>query len=81
MLEKYLSKVNFNSYDDFVQNFKLNIPENFNFAYDVADEIADKTPEKVALVWCNDRGEEATFTFGQLKEYSNKAANFFKRVE
>jgi len=27
MLEKYLSKVNFNSYDDFVQNFKLNIPE------------------------------------------------------
>jgi len=46
MLEKYLSKVNFNSYDDFVQNFKLNIPENFNFAYDVADEIADKTPEK-----------------------------------
>jgi len=80
MLEKYLSKVNFNSYDDFVQNFKLNIPENFNFAYDVADEIADKTPEKVALVWCNDRGEEATFTFGQLKEYSNKAANFFKRV-
>lgn len=80
MLEKYLSKVNFKSYDDFVQNFKLNIPENFNFAYDVADEIADKTPEKVALVWCNDRGEEATFTFGQLKEYSNKAANFFKRV-
>ncbi|HOM01721.1 MAG TPA: AMP-binding protein [Acetivibrio sp.] len=80
MLEKYLSKVNFDSYEDFIENFKLNIPENFNFAYDVVDEIASKTPEKVAIVWCDEKGAEATFTFGQLKEYSDKTANFFKRV-
>ena len=44
------------------------------------DEIAAKTPDKIAIVWCDENGNEATFTFGQLKEYSNKAANFFKRV-
>jgi len=54
----------------------LNIPEISIFAYDVADEIADKTPEKVALVWCNDRGEEATFTFGQLKELQQQSRKF-----
>ncbi|MCX7709079.1 MAG: AMP-binding protein [Clostridia bacterium] len=80
MLEKYVSKVDFNSYEDFVQNFKINVPENFNFGYDIVDDIASKTPDKTALVWCNDKGEEATFTFGQLKYYSDKAANFFKNA-
>jgi acetyl-CoA synthetase len=78
MLEKYLSKIDFDSYEDFTENFKVNIPENFNFAYDVVDEIASKTPDKVAIVWCDEKGAEATFTFGQLKFYSDKAANFFK---
>lgn len=80
MLEKFLSKVDFDSYEDFIDNFKINVPDNFNFAYDVVDEIAAKTPDKIAIVWCDENGNEATFTFGQLKEYSNKAANFFKRV-
>ena len=78
MLEKYLPQIDFNSYEDFAENFKVNVPENFNFAYDVVDEIAKTTPDKIAIVWCDEKGEEATFTFGQLKTYSDKAANFFK---
>ena len=78
LLKKYLSKTVFDSYEDFNQNFKINIPENFNFAYDVADEMAIKTPEKTALVWCDEDGNEAVFTFGQLKYHSDKTANFFK---
>lgn len=78
LMEKYVSQVNFESYEDFVQNFKINVPENFNFAYDVVDEIAAKTPDKKAIVWCDEKGNEAVFTFGQLKHYSDKAANFFK---
>ncbi len=77
ILEKYLTRTEFNSYEDFKENFKINIPENFNFAFDVVDEIAIQTPEKIAMVWCNDKGVEATFTFGQMKFYSDKAANFF----
>lgn len=78
ILDKFLSQIEFDSYTDFAKNFQIQVPENFNFAYDVVDEIARKTPEKVAMVWCNDSGEEAVFTFGQMKTYSDKAANFFR---
>lgn len=80
MLERYISHVDFNSYEDFIENFKINVPDNFNFAYDVVDEIAAATPDKVAIVWCDEKGAEATFTFGQLKYYSDKAANFFTKA-
>lgn len=78
MLNKYLSQVEFSSYEDLMKNFHVNIPENFNFAYDVVDEYAKTQPDKVAIVWCDESGAEATFTFGQLKEYSDKTANFFR---
>jgi acetyl-CoA synthetase len=78
ILDKFLSKTNFDSYSDFVTNYQIRIPENFNFAFDVVDEVARETPDKVAMVWCNDSGEEAVFTFAQMKKYSDKAANFFR---
>lgn len=80
MLEKYIPRVDFDSYDDFVENFKINVPENFNFAYDIVDQIAAATPDKVAIVWCDEKGDEETFTFGQLKYYSDKTANFFTKA-
>lgn len=78
MLTKYVSRANFESYEDFYQNFSINVPDNFNFAYDVVDEMAVKNPDKIAMVWCDDKGAEATFTFAQMKYYSDKAATFFK---
>jgi acetyl-CoA synthetase len=78
MLEKYVYRTDFKSYEEFKSEFKIKIPENFNFAYDVVDETAIKTPGKVAMVWCDDNGNEAVFTFGQMKYYSDKAANFFR---
>jgi acetyl-CoA synthetase len=78
ILEKYLDKIEFNSYQEFISDFKIKIPENFNFAYDVVDEIASVSPSKIAMVWCDDKGNEEIFTFGQMKLYSDKAANFFK---
>lgn len=80
MLAKYLKQTEFSSYEDFKENFEIIIPENFNFAYDVVDETANNTPDKIAMVWCDDKGSEATFTFGQMKYFSDKAANFFKSV-
>src|SRR5664280_1164478 len=78
ILEKYLRQTEFDSYEEFKAKFEILIPENFNFAYDVVDEIAINTPEKTAMVWCDDKGNEAIFTFGQMKYYSDKAANFFR---
>jgi acetyl-CoA synthetase len=80
MLERYLPREKFDSYEDFKKNYKVNIPENFNFAYDVIDEWALEKPDKIALVWCNDHGDEKIFTFGDLKRLSNKAANLFKSL-
>ena len=78
MLDKYLSRVDYNSYQDLKDNFRINIPDNFNFAFDVVDETALATPGKVAMVWCDDKGNESIFTFEQMRYFSNKAANFFR---
>ena len=80
MLEKYLSKTEFNSYEEFIKDFEIKVPENFNFAFDIVDKIAEETPNKVAMVWCDEKGNDAIFTFGQMKNYSNRAANFFKSI-
>ncbi|MCK9152089.1 AMP-binding protein [Methanobacterium alcaliphilum] len=79
LLNDYVNKVDFESYQDFKDNFKIFTPENFNFAYDIVDVYAQKYPDKVALVWCNDQEQEKIFTFSDLKIYSDKAANFFKK--
>jgi len=80
ILSRFISRENFSSYEDFVKNFEIIIPENFNFAYDVVDEIAATEPDRIAIVWCDDKGNDAIFTFSQLKLYSDKAASFFKSV-
>lgn len=80
LLDKYLSRVEFSSYEDYFQNFIINVPENFNFAYDVVDEYAATTPDKPAIVWCDEKGDHRDFTFGELKTYSDKTANFFKKA-
>jgi acetyl-CoA synthetase len=80
MLSNYVSKEKFDNYDDFYNNFKISIPGDFNFAYDVVDELAEKSPDKTAMVWCNDKGEEKIISFYDMKYYSNKTANFFKSI-
>ncbi len=63
-----------------LQRLRLDYPSNFNFAYDVVDKIADETPEKRAMVWCNVKGEEHIFSFGDIKKYSKKMANAFRNA-
>lgn len=77
LLNKFVSRVEFESYEDFKENFKINVPDNFNFAYDVVDKYAEEVPDKIAMVWCDDHDNEQVFTFADMKYYSDKAANFF----
>jgi acetyl-CoA synthetase len=76
---RYLERQEFSSYEDFCDNLKIKIPENFNFAYDIMDEYAHLEPERLALVWCDDNGNERFFTFKELKLWSDKTANLLKR--
>ncbi|MBQ2731913.1 MAG: AMP-binding protein [Opitutales bacterium] len=78
MLEKFLKQTSFVSQEDFVENFRINVPENFNFAYDVIDEWARTHPQKRALCWVNDHGKHIDFTFADLKRESDRTASFFK---
>lgn len=57
--------------------FDLNCPENYNFSYDVIDEVAKMYPDRVAVHWLNEAGEEHKFTFKELSEKSNQVANMF----
>lgn len=76
MIEKYLKQTSFESHKDFVENYKIITPDNFNFAYDIVDEWAKKSPTKRALCWTNDKGEHKDMSFGELKELSDKTASF-----
>ena len=80
ILKKYCPRIEFDSYEDFVENFKIDVPADFNFGYDVVDEWARVEPDKRALVWCNDHDEERTFTFTDISLLSNKAANAFTKL-
>ncbi len=51
--------------------------DKFNFAFDIIDAIAEKEPEKLALLHVSREKEETRFTFGDLKRESNRAANYF----
>ncbi len=64
----------------FLKKLTLAYPENFNFGYDVVDAIADKTPDKRALVWCNTAQEEHLFTFADVQGYSNRIANVLQHA-
>lgn len=77
MIERFLTQTHFTSEQDFREHLHFNIPENFNFAYDVMDVWAEEQPNKVALIWTNDEGEEKIFTFADLKRESDQTAAYF----
>lgn len=67
MLERFLKQTHFASTQDFAENYHVQIPENFNFGYDVVDEWAKIDPTKRAICWVNDQGEHIDFTFADIK--------------
>jgi len=80
MLEKFLPKTDFESYEDFYNNFTINTPDNFNFAYDVVDVLAAEKGNERALVWCDEKGAEASFTYAEIKALTDKAANVLRNA-
>jgi len=80
LLDKYLSKTEFESYEDFFKDFTINIPENFNFAYDVVDALAREKGNERALQWCDEKGADAAFTYAEMRDHSNRAANVLREA-
>ena len=80
MVERFLTQTLFTSEEDFRKNLHFIIPEEFNFAYDVMDEWAKEQPERLALLWTNERGEEIRFTFKDLKEQTDQVAAYYQSL-
>ncbi|KAA6324429.1 Acetyl-coenzyme A synthetase [termite gut metagenome] len=80
MVDRFLTQTTFTSQEDFEENFKLIVPDNFNFAYDVVDVWATEQPDKHALFWTNDKGECRQFTFAEIKKYSDMTASYFQSL-
>ena len=80
MIERFLKQTHFESVEDYNKNLEFIIPEHFNFAYDVMDAWAEEAPEKLALLWTNDQGEEIRATYKQLKEQSDQAAAYLQSL-
>ncbi|MDD5917164.1 MAG: AMP-binding protein [Clostridiales bacterium] len=54
--------------------------DSFNFAFDVVDAIAKKSPDKLAMLHIDKNGTERRFTFRDMKRCSNMCANYFKSL-
>ncbi|MGN0166000.1 MAG: AMP-binding protein [Lachnospiraceae bacterium] len=54
--------------------------EKFNFAFDIVDKLADKCPNKTALMWVGEKKNDHAFTFADMKKYSNMTANYFESI-
>ncbi len=80
LLNRFLEKTEFESFEDFQDHYRVKVPANFNFAFDVVDVMAHETPDKIALVWCDDLGGEKIMSFADMKLMSDRAANFFKGI-
>ncbi len=65
------------TYDEngMLTGINVTIPDNYNFGYDVIDEIARLDPDRRALVWVHEEGEEHTFTYSELPKKSSQTAN------
>ena len=80
MLERFVKQTKYASQEDFRKNFKIEVPENFNFGYDVVDTWASEQPEKKAILWTNDQGMEHQYTFAELKEKTDATASYFQSL-
>ncbi len=71
--ERYLEE----TYDEkgLLSTYRVKYPEDYNFGYDIVDDIAVNDPDRRALVWDSCNGGGRTFTFAEMKRMSDKTAN------
>jgi acetyl-CoA synthetase len=54
--------------------------DNFNFAFDIVDELGTTKPDKLAMLHISRDKTERRFTFGDMKKESSRCANYFKSI-
>jgi len=60
-----------------LQSIEFKNTDTFNFGFDIVDGIAEKYPDKLAMLHLDVNRNERRFTFKDMKQYSNQCANYF----
>ena len=76
----YRKFVNREVEDGILKKISFNHEEEFNFAFDVIDELGTTKPEKLAMLHISENGTERRFTFQDMKKESARTANYFKSL-
>ena len=79
LLERYM-RTDFDNLEDFYKNYKLYVPDDFNYAIDVMDQMALLAPDQRAMIWVNEHGEEHIFTFADFKNMSDRAVTILRNA-
>ncbi len=66
--------------DGSLKSISFKNADNFNFAFDIVDEMAKLEPDKLAMLHISRDKEERRFTFADISRLSNRAANYFKSL-
>ncbi len=61
-------------------SIKFKNTEKFNFAFDLVDGLADREPNKLAMLYVGKDLTDRRFTFKDMKRESNRSANYFKSL-
>lgn len=70
---------NMTDYEAEYRNFSLEVPADFNWAFDVVDRWAD-TPQQLAMLWLDTPGHEREITFAEFRRRSNQVANALEQL-
>ena len=61
-------------------SIKFKNQDKFNFAFDLVDTLAEREPDKVAMMHIARDKTERKFTFSDIKKQSARCANYFKSL-
>jgi acetyl-CoA synthetase len=75
-----IEKQHFSSYEDFVENFRIEVPENYNFAFDFLDREAESDPNRLAMVHVADDGTRRDYDLAWFSRESARMANALKAL-
>ncbi|MBE6718802.1 MAG: cupin domain-containing protein [Ruminococcaceae bacterium] len=64
----------------YLQSIEFKNEDRYNFAFDTVDAIADKDPDKLAMIHLDVNKFERRFTFRDMKRASAQCANYFKSL-
>jgi acyl-coenzyme A synthetase/AMP-(fatty) acid ligase len=70
-----MKRIEMTTYEEARDGFEWEIPAQFNYGGDVVDAWAED-PARIALIWVNDADEERKFTYADIRDLSNRFANY-----